>query len=77
MLVGRRRVDCEESPHSARDAFICKCVVSMPHLPIALMVLNSFSSPDIIGRIRETGVFKNSKHGEPNHIIMNEVRVIA
>lgn len=32
-------------------------------------------SPDIIGRIRETEVFKGSKHGEPNHIIMNEVLV--
>ncbi|KAI0772343.1 hypothetical protein BD413DRAFT_612513 [Trametes elegans] len=28
--------------------------------------------PDIIGRIRDTGVFKASAHGQPNHIIMNE-----
>ncbi|KAH9886714.1 hypothetical protein C8Q73DRAFT_768982 [Cubamyces lactineus] len=28
--------------------------------------------PDIIGRIRNTGAFKGSAHGQPNHIIMNE-----
>ncbi|TBU31025.1 hypothetical protein BD311DRAFT_753689 [Dichomitus squalens] len=28
--------------------------------------------PDIIGRIRALGVFRDSVHGEPNHIIMNE-----
>ncbi|KAI0673182.1 hypothetical protein C8Q78DRAFT_970439 [Trametes maxima] len=28
--------------------------------------------PDIIGRIQETGVFRGSAHGKPNHIIMNE-----
>ncbi|KAH9851290.1 hypothetical protein C2E23DRAFT_251443 [Lenzites betulinus] len=28
--------------------------------------------PDIIGRIRETGIFRSSAHGQPNHIIMNE-----
>ncbi|KAI0698177.1 hypothetical protein C8T65DRAFT_742903 [Cerioporus squamosus] len=28
--------------------------------------------PDIIGRIRDLGVFKASAHGEPNHVIMNE-----
>ncbi|KAH9914054.1 uncharacterized protein BXZ73DRAFT_55170 [Epithele typhae] len=28
--------------------------------------------PDLIGRIRDTGIFEGSKHGEPNHIIMNE-----
>ncbi|TDL26829.1 hypothetical protein BD410DRAFT_812647 [Rickenella mellea] len=32
--------------------------------------LNSF--PDIIGRLRETGAFISSKHGEPNHVIVNE-----
>ncbi|KAI0633061.1 hypothetical protein C8Q77DRAFT_1121365 [Trametes polyzona] len=36
--------------------------------------LPSFVSqyPDIVGRIRETGAFKASVHGQPNHIIMNE-----
>ncbi|KAL7278747.1 hypothetical protein ACG7TL_007751 [Trametes sanguinea] len=29
-------------------------------------------SPDIIGRIRDTGAFKSSAHGQPNHVIMNE-----
>ncbi|KAF8512827.1 hypothetical protein JB92DRAFT_2926522 [Gautieria morchelliformis] len=28
--------------------------------------------PDIIQRLRNTGVFASSKHGEPNHIIVNE-----
>ncbi|KAI0363234.1 hypothetical protein BV20DRAFT_975913 [Pilatotrama ljubarskyi] len=28
--------------------------------------------PDIVGRIRDTGAFKGSAHGQPNHIIMNE-----
>ncbi|KAM5533487.1 hypothetical protein V8D89_012824 [Ganoderma adspersum] len=28
--------------------------------------------PDIVGRIRALGIFKDSAHGEPNHIIMNE-----
>ncbi|KAF8999873.1 hypothetical protein BDQ17DRAFT_1400671 [Cyathus striatus] len=28
--------------------------------------------PDIISRLRATGIFKSSPHGEPNHIIMNE-----
>ncbi|OSC96406.1 hypothetical protein PYCCODRAFT_1481952 [Trametes coccinea BRFM310] len=28
--------------------------------------------PDIIGRIRDTGAFKSSAHGQPNHVIMNE-----
>ncbi|EJD04874.1 uncharacterized protein FOMMEDRAFT_18598 [Fomitiporia mediterranea MF3/22] len=28
--------------------------------------------PDIIGRLRSTGVFSNSRHGAPNHIIVNE-----
>jgi len=32
--------------------------------------LNKF--PDIIGRIRDLGVFKESKIGEPNHVIVNE-----
>ncbi|TEB33852.1 hypothetical protein FA13DRAFT_1730122 [Coprinellus micaceus] len=28
--------------------------------------------PDLIGRIKATGVFNGSPHGSPNHIIMNE-----
>ncbi|TFK90907.1 hypothetical protein K466DRAFT_483807 [Polyporus arcularius HHB13444] len=28
--------------------------------------------PDILGRIRDLGVFKASAHGQPNHVIMNE-----
>ncbi|KAJ7459498.1 hypothetical protein B0H11DRAFT_1872896 [Mycena galericulata] len=28
--------------------------------------------PDIIGRLKGTGVFTGSPHGKPNHIIMNE-----
>ncbi|KAF8509465.1 hypothetical protein BU17DRAFT_98905 [Hysterangium stoloniferum] len=28
--------------------------------------------PDIIQRLRKTGAFASSKHGEPNHIIVNE-----
>ncbi|RPD63402.1 hypothetical protein L227DRAFT_591907 [Lentinus tigrinus ALCF2SS1-6] len=28
--------------------------------------------PDVIGRIRDLGVFRGSAHGEPNHVIMNE-----
>ncbi|KAF8588035.1 hypothetical protein K439DRAFT_1336264, partial [Ramaria rubella] len=28
--------------------------------------------PDIIKRLRDTGLFACSKHGEPNHIIVNE-----
>ncbi|KAI0742945.1 hypothetical protein C8Q80DRAFT_1273523 [Daedaleopsis nitida] len=28
--------------------------------------------PDVIGRIRDTGAFMASAHGQPNHIIMNE-----
>ncbi|KIJ41132.1 hypothetical protein M422DRAFT_75676 [Sphaerobolus stellatus SS14] len=28
--------------------------------------------PDLIRRLRNTGVFSKSKHGEPNHIIVNE-----
>ncbi|KAI0830326.1 hypothetical protein BC628DRAFT_998536 [Trametes gibbosa] len=28
--------------------------------------------PNIVSRIRETGVFKTSAHGQPNHILMNE-----
>ena len=34
-------------------------------------------SPDIIGRIRDTGVFNDSAHGQPNHVIMNEVGCLA
>ncbi|KAG2005636.1 hypothetical protein CC2G_002023 [Coprinopsis cinerea AmutBmut pab1-1] len=30
--------------------------------------------PDIISRIKETGVFADSPHKEPNHVIMNEYR---
>ncbi|KAF8572665.1 hypothetical protein K439DRAFT_1643458 [Ramaria rubella] len=37
---------------------------------IWIEVLNS--SPDIIKRLRDTGLFACSKHGEPNHIIVNE-----
>ncbi|WFD33699.1 non-specific serine/threonine protein kinase [Malassezia cuniculi] len=29
-------------------------------------------SPDLISRIRETGAFQNSAHGEPNHCLVNE-----
>ncbi|KAH8104126.1 hypothetical protein BXZ70DRAFT_888551 [Cristinia sonorae] len=32
--------------------------------------LNTF--PDLIGRMRETGVFQSSPHGAPNHVILNE-----
>ncbi|KAJ3537121.1 hypothetical protein NM688_g6734 [Phlebia brevispora] len=28
--------------------------------------------PDIIGRLRDTGAFSRSSHGQPNHIILNE-----
>ncbi|KAH7103695.1 hypothetical protein BKA62DRAFT_742451 [Auriculariales sp. MPI-PUGE-AT-0066] len=28
--------------------------------------------PDIIGRLRQTGAFDDAKHGEPNHVIINE-----
>ncbi|KAF7297360.1 putative alpha-ketoglutarate-dependent dioxygenase ABH6 [Mycena indigotica] len=33
------------------------------------------SYPDIIARLRATGAFTRSPHGQPNHIIMNEDRV--
>ncbi|PIL25809.1 hypothetical protein GSI_11562 [Ganoderma sinense ZZ0214-1] len=33
---------------------------------------SGYKIADIIGRIRALGVFKDSAHGEPNHIIMNE-----
>jgi alkylated DNA repair protein alkB family protein 6 len=28
--------------------------------------------PNVISRLRSLGIFKDSKHGEPNHIILNE-----
>ncbi|KAG7443220.1 uncharacterized protein BT62DRAFT_1034594 [Guyanagaster necrorhizus] len=28
--------------------------------------------PDIVSRLKDTGAFKSSPHGEPNHIILNE-----
>lgn len=37
------------------------------HCPVA-------RSPDIISRIEATGIFKDSPHRRPNHVILNEVR---
>lgn len=37
-----------------------------------------YPSPDIFTRLENTGVFKGSKHGRPNHVLLNEVsRVTA
>lgn len=40
------------------------------------MNANHYSSPDIINRLRDSGVFKSSPHGQPNHIILNEVSTL-
>ncbi|KZV84603.1 hypothetical protein EXIGLDRAFT_842051 [Exidia glandulosa HHB12029] len=28
--------------------------------------------PDLVTRLRDTGAFKSAKHGQPNHVIVNE-----
>ncbi|KAK0200739.1 hypothetical protein DFS33DRAFT_1072244 [Desarmillaria ectypa] len=40
--------------------------------PLPSIVNKLVLSPDIISRLRGTGAFKSSPHGEPNHIILNE-----
>ena len=37
------------------------------------MLIPLFLSPDLISRLRNTGIFASSPHGAPNHIILNEV----
>jgi hypothetical protein len=32
-------------------------------------------SPNLTARLRDLGVFTSSPHGQPNHIILNEVEI--
>ncbi|CAK5271128.1 unnamed protein product [Mycena citricolor] len=73
-----RRINVEQRPRRPADALIRGNLVSVyspppPSPGAALRFTSLATSPDIINRLQQTGVFHGSPHAKPNHIIMSLV----
>jgi hypothetical protein len=74
-IMIRRGNHFDKCPLLTDNAAFSECIVrfsmirqqQLNHIDLVLF------SPDLISRLRNTGVFASSPHGVPNHIILNEV----
>jgi len=74
-VITRWRNYSEERPLDTSNTALSKCVVCPFSDSTDVHMFDGCStfSPDLISRLRDTGIFASSPHGVPNHVILNEV----